>query len=59
MSYQTIKCSNCGNSFVWSQEEQELYKQRELPLPEYCAICRGIINARENDMARKKYEGTK
>ena len=59
MSYQTIKCSNCGNSFVWSQEEQELYKQRELPLPEYCPICRGIINARENDMARKKYEGTK
>lgn len=56
MNYQTIKCKNCGNNFVWSSEEQELYKQRGLPAPEYCPICRGIINARENDSARKKYE---
>jgi len=56
MTYKTIKCKNCGNSFVWSQEEQELYKQRELPPPEYCAICRGIIEARLKDKARVKYE---
>lgn len=56
MTYKTIKCKNCGNNFVWSEEEQTLYAQRGLPAPEYCPICRGIINARENDSARRKYE---
>lgn len=56
MSYITIKCKNCGNNFVWSQEEQELYVKRGLPTPEYCPICRGIIEARLKDQARNKYE---
>lgn len=56
MNYKTIKCKNCGNNFVWSIEEQELYKQRELSDPEYCPICRGIIEARSRDNAREKYE---
>ena len=56
VSYITIKCKNCGNNFVWSSEEQEVYKQRKLPAPEYCPICRGIIEARKRDKARNKYE---
>lgn len=56
MKYQTIKCRNCGNNFVWSSEEQELYSKRGLPAPEYCPICRGIIEARSRDKARSKYE---
>lgn len=56
MSYKTIKCNNCGNSFVWSEEEQALYKQRGVVTPEYCPICRGIIEARAKDSARNKYE---
>lgn len=56
MKYQTIKCSNCGNNFVWSIEEQELYEKRGLGTPEYCPICRGIIEARSKDTARSKYE---
>ena len=56
MSYITIKCKNCGNNFVWSSEEQDLCKQRGLPVPEYCPICRGIIEARNKDQARSKYE---
>lgn len=56
MSYITIKCKNCGNSFVWSDEEQALYKERNLPSPEYCPICRGIIEARSRDTQRSKYE---
>lgn len=56
MSYQAIKCKNCGNSFVWSSEEQEIYKQRQLTNPEYCPICRGIIEARNRDTKRSKYE---
>lgn len=56
MKYQTIKCKNCGNNFVFSQEEQELYLKRGLGDPEYCPICRGIIEARSKDVARSKYE---
>lgn len=56
MTYKSIKCKNCGNMFVWSQEEQELYKQRNLSEPEYCPICRGIIEARSKDDLRTKYE---
>ncbi len=51
-----INCKNCGNIFVWSRQEQELYTLRELPSPEYCPICRGIIEARKKDDARSKYE---
>lgn len=56
MNYKNIKCSNCGNNFVWSSEEQELYQRRGLPTPEYCPICRGIIEARSRDKQRSKYE---
>lgn len=56
MTYITIKCKNCGNSFVWSAEEQALYQSRGLAQPEYCPICRGIMEAREKDKARNKYE---
>jgi phage FluMu protein Com len=56
MNYQTIKCKNCGNNFVFSSEEQELYLKRGLSGPEHCPICRGIIEARSKDKARSKYE---
>lgn len=51
-----LECSNCHNLFVWSREEQELYQKRGLEKPDYCPICRGIINARAKDMARNRYE---
>lgn len=57
MSYKTIKCAKCENNFVWSSEEQELYGKRGLPDPEYCPICRGIIEASLRDRNRAKYEG--
>jgi NAD-dependent SIR2 family protein deacetylase len=56
MSYITLKCKECGNNFVWSQEEQELYQQRGLAQPEYCPICRGIIEARNRDTNRTRLE---
>jgi endogenous inhibitor of DNA gyrase (YacG/DUF329 family) len=56
MTYITIKCENCGNNFVWSEEEQDLYSQRGLTPPVNCPICRGIIEARARDAARNKYE---
>ena len=56
MSYKTLECQTCKNTFVWSEEEQELYKKRDLTEPTYCPICRGIMEAREKDKARSKYE---
>lgn len=52
----TIKCGHCQNPFVWSREEQAIYKVRGLPDPEYCPICRGIMEARNKDQARNQYE---
>lgn len=56
MNYKTLKCQNCNNTFVWSAEEEELYKKRDLLEPGLCPICRGIIEARGKDRARKEYE---
>ena len=56
MTYIAIKCENCGNSFVWSEEEQVLYQQRGLPAPVNCPICRGIIEARSRDKNRVRME---
>lgn len=56
MKYITIKCKNCNHNFVWSEEDQQLYKNRNLQPPEYCPICRGIIEARRSDEKRQKYE---
>lgn len=57
-TYLSIKCENCGSSFVWSVEEQDLYKKRGLAAPKYCPICRGMMEAKEKDSARLKYEAT-
>ena len=42
MTDQTITCQNCSSIFVFSQEEQQLYQQRNLLPPQLCPICRGI-----------------
>lgn len=59
MIYTKIKCKNCGQIFVWSEEEKAGYAQRGLADPEHCPICRGIMEARSRDMNRAKYEGDK
>lgn len=56
MQYKKMKCDNCQNEFVWSSEEQKLYEQRGLEPPKYCAICRGMIEAKSRDKARQNYE---
>jgi len=59
MDYETIKCENCNNIFVWSQEEQKLYKERNLAEPRYCPICRGIMEAESRDKNRERYAGNR
>lgn len=55
MSYKTLVCQNCHNEFVWSEEEQRLYNERGLPAPEYCPICRGMMEAQKRDTKRGIY----
>jgi hypothetical protein len=55
--YQTIKCKNCRCDFVWSEDEQRIYEERKLAAPIYCPICRGMMGARNRDVARERYEG--
>lgn len=55
-NYRNIKCQNCGSQFVFSKEEEGLYRQRNLEDPKYCPICRGIMKAKGQDDARGKFE---
>ncbi len=45
MQDQVLTCQQCGNEFVWSKEEQLIYKERGLSSPKYCPICRGMLEA--------------
>jgi len=54
MNGKVLECKNCGNEFVYSVEEQNLYKDRGIDDPEYCAICRGIFEAKQRDEERRK-----
>lgn len=56
MTYKKLVCHNCHNEFVWSEEEQKLYAERGLAEPLHCPICRGMMEARNKDAARSKYE---
>jgi len=55
-TYKSVKCENCGSMFVWSSEEQDLYQKHGLSQPRYCPICRGMMEAKDKDNARLKYE---
>lgn len=45
MEDKVLKCESCGKEFMWSKEEQDLYKKRDLGKPSYCPICRGMMEA--------------
>ena len=59
MNYKTIRCDNCKNEFIFSLEEQDLYKKRGLPDPRVCPICRGMMGAKSRDKARLEDESKK
>lgn len=41
----TLTCKDCGQSFVWSVDEQEFYKQKNFSAPLRCKDCR--VKARQ------------
>ena len=40
MADKTLTCSDCGQSFVFSQGEQEFFEQRGMSEPKRCKECR-------------------
>lgn len=51
--YKVLVCENCGNEFVFSKEEQDIYRERGLADPSHCPICRGMFEAQARDKKEK------
>jgi CxxC-x17-CxxC domain-containing protein len=43
-----LPCSDCGQSFVFSAEDQEFYQQRGFSSPKRCPICRANRKMSDN-----------
>lgn len=43
-----IICSNCNNTFAYTDAEREFRESRGLTRPEMCPECRGLQRARRN-----------
>jgi len=52
MSDLTLICQNCGNEFIWTDGEQDFYRQKGLKPPSFCLICRAKFQARERQFAK-------
>lgn len=52
MSDLTLICRDCHNEFVWSEDEQMFYREKNLAKPVYCRICRSRNAARERQFAK-------
>ena len=45
----TLKCSDCHNEFIWTEDDQLFYQSKGLEKPLHCLICRSKHRAREQD----------
>ena len=52
MADETIVCGECSQEFVWTEGEQEFYREKGLVNPEYCMICRAKKKAERDDAVR-------
>ena len=52
MSDLTLTCKDCTNEFVFTEGEQEFYRQKGLKAPTFCLICRAKFQARERQFAK-------
>jgi CxxC-x17-CxxC domain-containing protein len=43
-----VTCAKCGNTFVFTEKEQNYYYQRNLIWPRHCKDCRGAKKADDN-----------
>lgn len=35
-----LQCQDCGNSFVWTENDQQFYKEKGYTQPKRCKPCR-------------------
>jgi hypothetical protein len=45
----TLKCTDCDNEFIWTQDDQDFYRHKGLKKPQHCLICRAKHRARLRD----------
>jgi len=50
-----ITCVQCKETFLFSEKDQEMFYQRNMPAPQRCAKCRPKKNATA-DESRKRFE---
>src|SRR5689334_16273475 len=55
-----VACAKCGNTFVFTEKEQNYFYERNLIWPRHCKACRGAKkNERANEAdAKQRYEIT-
>ncbi len=49
-----IKCKNCDQDFVWTVDEQIFSGKNRIDKPDYCMICRGMMEKASEDDFRGK-----
>jgi len=49
-----IRCQQCGQQFVFTEEEQKFYQEKGLSAPTRCPICRATLKAAQEDKFRGK-----
>jgi len=45
----TLKCQDCGNEFIFTEDDQQFYRAKNLEFPKFCLICRARHRAMERD----------
>ena len=50
----TIKCQDCGETFIFSAAEQKWYEEKGFTPPKRCRYCR---NRRKNEYERRQRNG--
>jgi hypothetical protein len=57
MADKTIQCSDCGQSFNFSQGEQEFFQKKGMSEPKRCKDCRAAKKAERGGGGRDNREG--
>lgn len=45
----TLTCQDCGNEFIWTEDDQRFYHDKNLDPPRFCLICRARHRAMQRD----------
>jgi len=53
----SIQCSSCGETFVFSTEEQEFYQQKGFTQPKKCQPCRAQMRRNKGGAGRSSGGG--